>query len=292
MSASASRSVDIPAGNGLFDLSQDQFTEITAFVQRECGIHLTSAKFGLVVTRLQKRILTLKLNSFAEYIKYLKSNSGKHEIEEMISRITTNVTSFNREAHHFDHFGKNVLPGLIDSARSGNTVRLWSAGCSDGREPYTLACVIFDAFPEVRKYDFRILATDIDKHSVAKARSGEYPRDQVAGLPSGSAERWFEKAGSNLKIKNEVRSIIHFNLLNLMSSWPMKKKFDVIFCRNVMIYFAADVQARLLDKFSQNLKSGCHLYIGHSERIEGAANAVFRQVGVTTYIHEPGGSKI
>jgi len=292
MSISVSRLVDIPNGNGLFSLSQDEFSEITALVQRECGIHLTSAKFGLIVSRLQKRLVTLGINSFAEYISFLKSKSGEHEIEEMISRITTNVTSFNRESHHFDHFRQNILPGLIISACNGNSVRLWSAGCSDGREPYSLAFAIFDAFPEVRNYDFRILATDIDKYSLAKARSGEYSTDMVASLPSGYAASWFIEAQSNLKIKDEIKSIIQFNLLNLMSNWPMKKKFDVIFCRNVLIYFSAEDQVRLLDKFSQNLKSGCHLYLGHSERVDETKTAVLRQVGVTTYVNEPRGSQI
>ena len=291
MSVSASRLVDSPSGDSRLTLSGNEFSEIAMLVQRECGIHLTDSKIGLIVSRLQKRIHALRLNSFAEYISFLKSNSGENEIEEMISRITTNVTSFNRESHHFDHFRQNILPGLINSARDGSSVRLWSAGCSDGREPYTMACTIFDAFPEVRNYDFRILATDIDKPSLAKAKSGEYTTDMVASLPSGYAERWFEKAGNNLKIKKEIGSIIQFNLLNLMSTWPMKKKFDVIFCRNVLIYFSAEDQVRVLDKFSQNLNPGCHLYLGHSERVDETKTTVLRQVGVTTYIHEPKGSQ-
>ncbi len=292
MSVSALKLADKPGGDGLLTLSRDEFSEIAMLVQRECGIHLTSSKIGLIVSRLQRRIVVLGLDSFTDYISLLKSKSGAQEIEEMISKITTNVTSFNRESHHFDHFRQNVLPGLINSARDGNPVRLWSAGCSDGREPYTLACAIFDAFPEVRKYDFRILASDIDKYSLAKAKSGEYSTDMAASLPSGYAENWFKKVGDNLKIKEEVGGIIQFNWLNLMSPWPMKKKFDVIFCRNVLIYFSAEDQVRVLDKFSQNLKPNCHLYLGHSERVDEAKTTVLRQVGVTTYVHEPKGNQI
>ena len=289
MSAMPSMIIDTTPDERVFSLSEDQFSDIAKVVKDECGIHLPKAKLGLTVTRLQKRITALGLNSFAEYISLVNSKDGKPEIEEMISKITTNVTSFNRESHHFDHFRQNVLPDLMRSASDGESVRLWSAGCSDGREPYTLACLIIEAFPEVHKYDFKILATDIDKYSLAKARSGKYTSDMVASLPPGYAERWFEKSGSDFKVNHQLRSLVQFNLLNLMSPWPMKKEFDAIFCRNVLIYFSTEDQGYILDKFSQHLKKGCHLYLGHSERVVGAATAVYRQVGVTIHLHEPKG---
>ena len=211
--------------------------------------------------------------------------------EEMISAITTNVTDFAREPHHFTHFKNQVLPDLMDKARNGGSVRLWSAGCSNGSEPFTLACAVLDAFPDVGNYDFRILATDIDKYSINTAKSGEYKREMVEKLPKETVGRWFSRSGDLFKIDDRVRDLVHFKILNLVDQWPLQKKYDVIFCRNVLIYFTQEDQGKIIERFSQYMNPYSYLYIGHSERIIGKTATMFKSTGVTAYRYEPVGNK-
>ena len=269
--------------SGVIELTEGEFSEISSMIRDNCGINLTIAKLGLVNSRLQKRIRVLNLQNFSTYIHYLKSQNGVAEMEEMISAITTNVTSFNRESHHFVHFKENVLPKLIAKAKSGAAVRLWSAGCSDGREPYTLACSILEYFPDVDNYDFKILATDIDKYSIDMGRKGEYSKEFFNKMPNNEVEKWFKKSGKKLEADKNLKNIVHFNVLNLMALWPMKKNFDVIFCRNVLIYFTPADQAKILHNFTKRMNPKSYLYIGHSERVEGPAAKLLKSDGVTTY---------
>ena len=269
--------------SGLIELAEGEFNEISSIVRDNCGINLTIAKLGLVNSRLQKRIRALNLQDFSTYINYLKSENGVAEMEEMISSITTNVTSFNRESHHFSHFKENVLPKLIAKAKSGSAVRLWSAGCSDGREPYTLACSILENFPKVGDFDFKILATDIDKYSVDTGRKGIYSKDLFDKMPNKEVDKWFKQTGKMLEVDESLKNIVHFNVLNLMAPWPMKKNFDAIFCRNVLIYFTPADQAKILHNFTKRMHPKSYLYIGHSERVEGPAAKLLKSDGITTY---------
>jgi len=280
----------IPAQTGTAvynsELSAADFKEVSDLVGSLCGIQLTDAKKGLVKSRLQKRLRALRLNEFSEYVRLIKSEQGADEIDELISAISTNVTAFNREPHHFIHFREEVLPGLVQKLNSGESVRIWSAGCSNGSEPYTLACDILDAFPTAGNHDLQILATDIDKHSLATARSGIYTAEMVAKMPSEKSTKWFSKVENGYEIDSSVRSLISFKTLNLMAPWPIKRKYDAIFCRNVMIYFSAEDQSKIMLNFVKHLHHNSHLYIGHSERVIGPAADMLTAVGTTTYKYD------
>ncbi len=272
-----------------FDLSSAALAEIIGLVRDDTGIHLTDAKGELIYSRLAKRLRVCGLADFGSYLSLIKSQQGIEEREEMVSAITTNVTNFNREPHHFEHFRKTALPELLTKLRQGKSVRIWSAGCSDGREPFTLAFAILDAFPDAARSDFKILATDIDKKSLATANSGIYSADKIRHLPDAVADKWFDKSGDEMRVKDAARQMIRFNRLNLMGDWPMRRKFDSMFCRNVLIYFENDVQSNLFSRFAANLNDRAYMYIGHSERVIGPAEALFKPIGITTYhFHENG----
>jgi len=208
---------------------------------------------------------------------------GAGEREELISAITTNVTNFNREGHHFEHFSNHVAQGLIERARRGEPIRMWSAACSDGREPYTLAMALLNKMPEAGNFNIKILATDIDRKSIQIANIGEYTPEMVDRLDKATISKWFDRSGKTMKVKKTVQNMVQFNVLNFLDEWPMKRKFDVIFCRNALIYFQADVQEKIFDGFTRYLNDGGYMYIGHSERIVGKAVNRFKSVGPTTF---------
>lgn len=268
------------------EIDAQDFAELTTLVRESCGIDLPFSKKGLVISRLQKRLRQLNLESFSDYLKFLKSDGGTSELEEMICSITTNVTYFNREQHHFEHLRTQVMPDLITRLRQGESIRIWSAGCSNGSEPYTIACNILEAFPEAADYDLRILATDIDRYSLETARAGAYGGDMVESMSADMLSRWFTEGPDGFTVKDKVKRLVKFNNLNLMAPWPMKMKYDIIFCRNVLIYFANSDQVTVFERFSQVLKPQSHLYIGHSERVVGPSAQLFRSVGVTTYLFQ------
>jgi len=270
-------------------LTDKQFAAIATLVRGEAGINLTEAKRDLVFSRLVKRLRRLGIPDFGTYIDLVGSSAGVEERRELISAITTNVTNFYREPHHFEHLESQVMPELAGRLTKGESVRMWSAGCSDGREPYTIACTVLKAFPEAARYNFRILASDIDHNSLAKAKEGHYSTEMVDKAPPAIRDRYFKRSGDHSEPVAQVRDLVAFRFLNLLHDWPFKQKFDVIFCRNVLIYFEQDLQSQLFSRFCSVLKPGGFLYIGHSERVSGPASTALRQVGVTTYKHVPSG---
>lgn len=272
-----------------FVLTDKQFAAIARLVREEAGINLTDAKRDLVFSRLVKRLRRLAISDFGTYLDLVGSPNGADERRKLISAITTNVTNFYREPHHFDHLAREVMPDLARRLVQGESVRMWSAGCSDGREPYTIACTVLQSFPEVSRYNFRILASDIDHNSLAKATEGRYANDMVDKAPPAIRDRYFRRSADYSEPVQQVRELIAFRFLNLLHDWPFKQKFDVIFCRNVLIYFEQELQAQLFSRFCSVLKPGGFLYIGHSERVSGPASGALRQVGVTTYKHVTSG---
>lgn len=270
-------------------LTDKQFSLISTLVRTEAGINLTEAKRDLVYSRLVKRLRRLQMADFGAYIDYVGSAGGNDERRELISAITTNVTNFFREPHHFEHLGGTVMPALAERLTRGESVRLWSAGCSDGREPYTIACTVLQAFPEAARYNLKILASDIDHNSLEKAKEGRYSAEMVSRMPPAIRDRYFKRIGDSAEASSQLRDLIAFRFLNLLNDWPFKQKFDVIFCRNVLIYFEQDLQAQIFSRFCSVLKPGGHLYIGHSERVSGPATKDLRQIGITSYRHEPTG---
>ncbi len=271
---------------GEFALSDREFNRVKARVYKEAGISLSDAKRTLVVSRLGKIVRTLRLDSFDAYLDYLERHASPADAQDFINALTTNLTRFWREDHHFTHLETYVGQLMQRRPRVENgrpKLRIWSAGCSTGQEPYTIALSLLAAFPELKRWDFRILATDIDTNVVAKAATGLYPETELSGL---TAERMalFERAGvGQVRIPGAIRELISFKPLNLMNNpWPMRGPFDAVFCRNVAIYFDKKTQGELFARLGAILVPEGFLYIGHSENL-GAGGANFKLVGKTIY---------
>ncbi|MBK8545808.1 MAG: protein-glutamate O-methyltransferase [Caulobacteraceae bacterium] len=253
-------------------------------MKEETGIALSEAKATLVYSRLAKHIRKLGLSSFDEYCTFVTSAEGVGERTEMMAALTTNVTRFFREPHHFEHFRNEVGPRLVHAAKAGARVRLWSAACSSGEEPYSLALTLLDMCPDIARFDVRILASDIDPNIVAKARAGRYGDEAVSPIPAPMRARWLSRGDDQTglwSIRQEVRDIITFKELNLIGAWPMRGQFDVIFCRNVVIYFEEATQTLLWNGFKNTLAPQGRLYIGHSERVDVAGLRERRPYGFT-----------
>lgn len=266
-------------------LTEGDFRSIAAIVRSETGIVLGEAKKGLVVSRLSRRLRDLRLPDFAAYRALIEGPNGTRERRALISAMTTNVTAFFREDHHFRHLADTVLPPLMAAARAGGRIRLWSAGCSSGEEPYSLAITLLELCPDAARHDILILASDIDPAVVARAREGVYADGQLSGLSPGRRARFFRKddTGDRWRVTPDLQNLIRFEELNLHAPWPFSGRFDAILCRNVTIYFDSATQGRLWERMAGALTPEGHLYIGHSERIEGAAADLFLPLGQTRY---------
>lgn len=274
---------------GEYPLTRRDLGEIAAMIYADAGIYLNESKASLVYSRLSKHIRNLGLKGFRDYCQLVASPAGAAARRDMLSHLTTNFTRFFRENHHFEHLKTDVLPGLIARAKNGGRVRIWSAACSDGQEPYSIALTVLSLLPNAADYDFRILATDIDPKILALARAGAYDATALETVSPAMRKQWFREVEINgrgkWQVDDRVKRLITFNELNLMAQWPLKGPFDVIFCRNVVIYFDEPTQMKIWSRFAGVLDTGGHLYIGHSERVSGDAKAIFDNIGVTTYRH-------
>lgn len=281
------RSQDEVLASGEYPLTRRDLAEIAAMIYADAGIYLNDTKASLVYSRLSKHIRNLGLGGFREYCQLVSSPAGSEARREMLSHLTTNFTRFFRENHHFDHMRDEVLPELVNRARSGGRVRIWSAACSDGQEPYSIALTVQSILPNAADYDFRILATDIDPKILALARAGVYDENALETVSPAMRKQSFREVNvggrRKFQIDDKVKRLITFNELNLMSQWPFKGKFDVIFCRNVVIYFDEQTQMKIWSRFAGLLPVGGYLYIGHSERVSGDAKNLFDNTGITTY---------
>jgi chemotaxis protein methyltransferase CheR len=269
------------------------FQNIAAMLYADSGIFLSGQKAPLVYGRLVKRLRALGIASFKEYCAFVADKRGIDERQQMLSALTTNVTAFFRERHHFDHLRSVELPKLQKIAREGGRVRLWSAGCSKGHEPYSIAMTLLEGWPDAGKHDVKILATDIDPIVLETARSGVYAMDELADIPKRDLERHFAPVGAgreSFAVGKHLRDLISFRELNLVGNWPMKGRFEVIFCRNVAIYFDEPTQAKVWSRFASTLVDGGLLCIGHSERLSGAAAQRLEPTGTTMYRLTRGGS--
>ena len=266
---------------GEISLSEREFSRIKSRVYKVAGISLSDAKRTLVVSRLSKIVRALDLASFDDYVDYLEKGASASDGQDFVNALTTNLTRFYREDHHFDHL-KTYVGGLISERPRGQKLRIWSAGCSTGQEPYTIGMDLLNAFPELKRWDFKILATDIDTAVIAKAARGIYPENELSGL-SGERARPFQKLGDGtVKVPEAAHELVSFKPLNLIAEWPMKGPFDAIFCRNVAIYFDKPTQGAVFGRFGKLLAPEAFLYIGHSENL-GSGGEGFRLVGKTIY---------
>lgn len=263
-------------------ISDADFTRIAQLVREMMGIDLQPHKRTMVASRLSKRLRATGFETVDAYIDYMLSPQGKDEQSRFVSAYTTNMTRFNREGHHFEQLAEEFLPDLMDKARHGKRVRIWSAGCSSGEEPYGLAFHVLDACPEAASLDVKILATDIDTEILATAKQGIYPTSSTTALPNGQAEKYFsphEGARDRSSVSDKARDLISFRRLNLHGEWPFKGKFDIIMCRNVAIYFDAPTQSRLWRRFGEQLCDDGLLFLGHSEGIGPEHAELFHTVG-------------
>ena len=209
----------------------------------------------------------------------------------MLAALTTNVTHFFRENHHFEHLKSTFLPPLLDAAKRGGRLRIWSAGCSIGHEPYSIAMTILSMLPDAGRYDVRILASDIDPNVVATGRAGVYGESALSSIPTEMRRKFFRSAGpgrnrdgeGEFEVVEAMRSIVAFRELNLNGSWPMKGQFDAIFCRNVTIYFDQKTREKVWERFCEKLRPGGYLYVGHSERLSGPALSAMTYDANTSY---------
>ncbi|MFS8637213.1 MAG: protein-glutamate O-methyltransferase CheR [Gemmatimonadota bacterium] len=265
------------------ELTREQFDAIRGLVHQVAGITIADGKEKMVQTRLARRVRTLGLSDFDAYLEHLERDTTGRELSELVDALTTNKTAFFREPQHFAFLREAVLPEL---AARGRPMSFWSAGCSSGEEAYTLAMVARDAVPSCDALGVRILATDISARMLRIAREAVYPESAVADVPEPYRSRYFRRvpgqATPMYRVGDEVRRMVRIARLNLLDHWPMRGPFDVIFCRNVMIYFDHATQERLVRRFHSLLAPGGYLCVGHSESL-GSLSHAFRFVRPAIY---------
>jgi chemotaxis protein methyltransferase CheR len=260
---------------GLFTITAEEFSAFRQLIHREAGISLSDAKKQLVCSRLGKRLRHLKLESFSQYYDYLMNDDPRGEERlQMINCLTTNKTDFFRENHHFEFLRDQLIPELRDRAVRGGPkrLRIWSAGCSSGEEPYSIAMTVREALAGSPGWDVKILASDIDTVMLAAAEQGIYKQDKVADVPEELLRRYFLRGKGDwdgqFKVKRELSEMISFRRVNLIEyPWPFRGPFDAVFCRNVVIYFGRPTQQLLFEQIARVLSPDGYLFVGHSENL-------------------------
>lgn len=261
-----------------FPMADEDFKRLAALAYDISGIVLGDHKKELVYSRISRRIRKLGLNDFSQYCQHLEYNQAS-EVNEFVNSITTNLTSFFRESHHFEYLAKEIIPSWKNSKKP---IRIWSSACSTGPEPYSIAITLHKNM-SVSNVDIKILATDLDSDVLKKGRSGVYPLNEIEQLPRDylSCFQRNETTGMGM-VKKSIKDLVTFNRLNLLGPWPMKAKFNVIFCRNVVIYFNKETQKELFERLADQLVDGGYLFIGHSETLHGMSTR-FISKGRTIY---------
>jgi len=256
------------------ELSFKDFQRVKKVIFDHCGIDLCDGKRALVNSRLAKRTRTMKFGAISSYIDHVLSNDGKEEFINFVDSLSTNLTSFYRENDHFEYLSKTLLPQILKSKikQKDYKLRIWSAGCSSGEEPYTLSIILNEHIPNIERWDAKILATDISTKILNKCTTGVYDDKRVKTVAPSLRDKYFSKInGSNNEymVNDKLRSLITFNYLNLMEKFPFNGPFDCIFCRNVMIYFNKQTQEDLINRYTNLLTPDGVLFIGHSESLSG-----------------------
>lgn len=267
-----------------FEFSRSDFEHIRDLVGDRTGIVLSDHKIDMVYGRLSRRLRQLGIQKFSDYLSQLSSD--EQELIEFTNALTTNLTSFFREPHHFEFLKNEGLPDILKN-RPNKKLRIWSAGCSTGEEPYTIAMTVKEAMVSHYNWDIKILATDLDTNVVNRARAGVYSQDKVNGVDKTRLKKWFRKGRGGghegqMKVSGDLQELITFKQLNLMHEWPMRGPFDIIFCRNVVIYFNKDTQRELFDRYADYLADDGYLFVGHSESLAKVSDR-FKLIGKTIY---------
>lgn len=265
-----------------FPMSDKNFALIKKRAYELTGINLTDHKKNMIYGRLARRLRALKLKTFDQYCDVIAA-ADSSELNDFINSITTNLTSFFRESHHFDFLEKTVFPELLKKNAQKKRIRIWSAGCSTGEEPYSLSILMNETLP-VSTWDIKLLATDLDSNVLDCGKQGVYEMDRVESISDSRKKRWFlrDRATDQVSVKPVLKEIISFKQLNLLQSWPMKGPFDIIFCRNVVIYFDKDTQRKLFKRYASLMSPKGYLFIGHSESLNNVSNE-FESLGHTIY---------
>lgn len=268
-----------------FSFTDRDFQSIQSLVGRHTGITLSEAKQDMVYSRLARRLRALNISNFRDYCEMLEEDPGE-ELSQFTNAITTNLTSFFRENHHFEYLKNTLLPDLIKKNSHSRRIRIWSAGCSTGEEPYSLAMTVKEFVHNTDGWDIKILATDLDSNVLASARDGIYPIERIEDIDGKRCRRWFLKNKVNgsgtARVAAELQEMITFKQLNLMHEWPMRGPFDIIFCRNVVIYFDKPTQKILFSRYADILGNNAHLFVGHSETLHRVSDN-FDLIGNTIY---------
>jgi chemotaxis protein methyltransferase CheR len=267
-----------------FAFTWRDFDFLRRLANERTGIVVSDDKLNMFYSRPARRLRHLGLPTVEAYCQLLRSDEGADEVPELVNAITTNLTSFFREHHHFDFLARRLVPELAGRAGRATPVRVWSAGCSTGEEPYSIAITLGELLP-APQWELSVLATDIDSHVRARAARGVYLMDRVRGIPVERLRRWFLRGkGANegkARVRPELHRLVHFEQLNLMAPWAVEP-MDVIFCRNVIIYFDKPTKARLVERFAGALREGGYLFVGHSESLYKVSER-FQLVGNTVY---------
>ncbi|MFH1057375.1 MAG: protein-glutamate O-methyltransferase [Pseudomonadota bacterium] len=269
-------------------INDQEFDNIRRLVKAKTGISLGLHKRDLVVSRLARRLRALGLATFSQYVDYLGNDDGT-EMVQMINRITTNKTDFFREKHHFDYMAGQLLPELVAAGEQTGQrrVRIWSAGCSSGEEPYSLAITLNEFFERLPGWDVKVLATDLDTGMLEKASRGEYEAAALEPVPQALVNKYFDRQGrgeaARYQAKPVLRGMLTFRKFNLMHpEYPLKVPLDFVMCRNVLIYFDQDDKMDILRKFHAVIKPNGHIFVGHSESLM-MVKELFRYVATTVY---------
>lgn len=274
-----------PTSDREFHFTERDFSRIREYVKEHTGINLSEAKKNMVYSRLSRRLRQLRMHSFSDYWERVTAPDSDEQ-GDFINAITTNLTAFFRENHHFEFLRDTLLPRLLEENKRTRRLRIWSAGCSTGEEPYSIAMTILESVPDAAQWDIKILATDLDTNVLAHAQAGIYDAERVRGLTDARKRRWFMRGrGANsgsVRVSNELRELINFRQLNLMGPWPMKGPFDFMFCRNVVIYFDKPTQKILFDRYAGMLGANGHIFLGHSETLYKVTDR-YELLGQTIY---------
>jgi chemotaxis protein methyltransferase CheR len=268
-----------------YELTDTQFHRIRALVREHTGISLSDAKRQLVYGRLVRRLRALKLESFGEYVELLESGVAT-ELEEFINAITTNLTSFFREPHHFEYLASDVLPQIVAKDTGLRRARIWCCAASTGEEPYSIAMVLREAQGLLTGFDTKVLATDLDSAVLATAAAGIYNAERLKSVSAVRVSRFFFRGtgsqAGKVRTRDDLRRLITFKQLNLMHEWPVRGPFDAIFCRNVIIYFDKDTQRALFERMAALQRPGDVLFLGHSESLYRVSDK-YDLIGRTIY---------
>ncbi|MDO5657997.1 MAG: protein-glutamate O-methyltransferase CheR [Paracoccus sp. (in: a-proteobacteria)] len=260
-------------------IDDSDFNQLRSIIHDQSGIVISAPKKTMVRARLYRRLTATGKTSIRDYLHFINSLDGRDERREFISSLTTNVTHFFREAHHFDTLCQNILPDLRHNAGS---INIWSAGCSSGQEPYSIAMAIAERHPDLTKR-VTIFGTDIDHNILERAKSGFYSQAELSGLSPERRGRFFEDKAGGWQVRPAIAQMVRFSCENLTASKASRDRFDVIFCRNVAIYFDQETQERLWRRLAESLKPQGWLLIGHSERVPSSLDHCLETAGVTTY---------